>query len=181
MAGVLVLFSSCGAGKAISEPSMDTGELTVTSTSINSEGKLLTKTAANRAPNSPTGSNESPQVSWNAVDGCACYAVMMFDTDANWLHWVVTDITKTSLEQGEYTDEKVYVGPYPPSMAGRHNYRIEVFALKQAPAAQLIGKLDTSTSYDKLVSSLDQIGGKAGNILARGHITGSYANGDDTQ
>lgn len=154
-------------------------KITVTSTSINSDGRLLTESAADKSPNSPLGSNKSPQLSWDAVEGASCYAVCMFDEDANWLHWLVTDIQKTSLQAGEYTAKNQYVGPYPPKIVGRHHYRIEVFALKQEPD-KVSGKMDSSESYKTIVDSLNVVGGRTDNILARGNIIGTYANGDTT-
>jgi phosphatidylethanolamine-binding protein (PEBP) family uncharacterized protein len=43
--------------------------ITVTSSSINSNGRLLTTTAFE-------GSNQSPQLNWSAVSGAACYAIL---------------------------------------------------------------------------------------------------------
>jgi phosphatidylethanolamine-binding protein (PEBP) family uncharacterized protein len=142
----------------------------VTSTSINSNGRLLTATAY-------VGLNQSPQLSWDAVSGAACYAIFMVDESAEyWLHWRVTNVNKTSLEQGETIAGAAYKGPYPPHTYD-HNYRIEVFALKQAPGTS-IGTFDNKNNYTAMVNQLNAVGG-GDNILGRGHIIGKYKNGDN--
>lgn len=173
-----VLLTSCGQHTVkggSSSKSLNVPNIKVTSASINKDGKLLTQTAATNAK----GGNKSPQVSWDAVSGAACYAVCMFDTDADWLHWFVAGIQKTSLELGEYTNKNQYVGPYPPLGTGAHHYQIEVFALKQAPEGQ-IGIMDSTNLYSNIVKKLDEAGGKPGNILAIGSVVGTYENGDNT-
>lgn len=84
------------------------------STSVTDDGKLLTATAAAER-NNPPGENQSPAVSWETVEGANYYAVMLFDTDANWLHFFVTNITATELTQGQYTATNTYIGPYHPN------------------------------------------------------------------
>ena len=154
---------------------LDVPQITVSSDSIDETGKLLIDTVADKKPNNPLGSNQSPQLTWDAVDGAAYYAVCMFDEDANWLHWLVLDLDKTELEQGEYTSHSDYIGPYPPNNSGQHNYRIEVFALKQA-TDNVILKLDAKQSYSDIVRYLNRSGNDESNIIARGHIIGSYEN-----
>lgn len=117
-------------------------------------------------------------MSWSEVEGAGCYMVVMFDEDANWLHWFVGELTQTELEQGAYNN--AYVGPYPPNMVGRHNYCIEVFALRQAPDA-VVAKMDARNAYPDIVGSFDTAGGSTGNILARGYVVGTYAHGDNNQ
>jgi phosphatidylethanolamine-binding protein (PEBP) family uncharacterized protein len=107
--------------------------ISLSSASVTRDGKLLTLCAADKSPNKPLGENQSPELSWKPVAGAGSYAVVMFDTDASWLHWLVTGITSTALSLGSYTDPASYVGPYPPAMAGRHHYHIIVFALKAKP------------------------------------------------
>lgn len=152
--------------------------ITVTSQSITDEGRLLTA-CANTKNTKPKGENLSPQITFTPVEGAALYAVIMFDTDANWLHMAVWDVTETTLEAGRFTDKKQYVGPYPPRGTGDHHYILEVFALKAAPD-KAAGKMNASNSYEKIVKSLDIAGGQEGNILLRGSITGLYRYGDDT-
>lgn len=150
-------------------------KITVTSSSIDQSGKLSTQTAASNNTNNPPGSNKSPQVSWNAVNGAAGYVVCMYDDDAGWMHWFVSDIKTTSLNLGAYTDKEHYVGPYPPRGSGKHHYHIEVFALKQLPT-ESVADVDASINYDRLVKKLNQLDGKADNILARGYVVGTYEN-----
>ncbi len=130
MLSAIMLFSGCGNGGTFSDVSLDVPTITVTSPSIVG-GKLLTAVAADKKPNSPLGENQSPALSWESVEDANYYAIIMFDESANWLHFFKTDITTTSIEQGKYTDSEVYVGPYPPKSSGLHNYRIEVFAIKE--------------------------------------------------
>jgi phosphatidylethanolamine-binding protein (PEBP) family uncharacterized protein len=144
--------------------------ITVTSSSINSNGRLLTTTAL-------AGSNQSPQLSWSAVSGAACYAIFMVDESAGyWLHWRATNVNKTDLAQGETISGAQYKGPYPPHTYD-HNYRIEVFALRQAPGTS-IGTFDDENNYANMVNQLNAIGG-GDNIAGRGHIIGKYKNGDN--
>lgn len=161
-------------GQKSATSQMQVQKITVTSSSIDKSGKLLTETAADKEIE-PPGSNKSPQLSWNAVDGAAGYAVSMYDDDAGWLHWFASGIKATSLSLGEYTDKEHYVGPYPPRSSGKHHYRIEVFALKQMPTEQ-IADVDADCNYNNLVKKLNQVGGKTDNILARGYIVGIYEN-----
>jgi phosphatidylethanolamine-binding protein (PEBP) family uncharacterized protein len=85
------------------------------------------------------------------------------------------DTEKTELAQGEYTSRDEYIGPYPPKNSGQHNYRIEVFALKQA-SDNLILKIDAKHSYSDIVRYLNKSGNGENNIAARGYITGIYEN-----
>lgn len=164
--------ASSGQKSATSQ--MQVQKITVTSSSIDKSGKLLAETAADKE-NDPPGSNKSPQVSWNAVNGAAGYAVSMYDDDAGWLHWFASGIKATSLNLGAYTDKEHYAGPFPPRSSGKHHYRIEVFALKQMPTEQ-IADVDADCNYNNLVKKLNQVGGKTDNILARGYIVGIYEN-----
>ena len=76
--------------------------------------------------------NLSPSLKWAPVDGASKYAVVMIDiTTTRWLYWY-TIVDKTDLAEGEFTDPKVYTGPYP---AGTHTYEIHVIALKSEPKA----------------------------------------------
>ena len=64
--------------------------------------------------NTSNGSNRSPQLSWDAVDGAGNYVIYMIDTTAgNWIHWRSVYEGETSIPAG-WADEKEYVGPYPP-------------------------------------------------------------------
>jgi phosphatidylethanolamine-binding protein (PEBP) family uncharacterized protein len=148
----------------------------VTSSSINSSGRLLTATA-------DTGGKQSPQLTWETVPDATHYAIFMVDESAGyWLHWraLITDATKTSLTQGETISGAQYKGPYPPSAHNYdHSYRIEVFALRQAPTdLTAIGNFDNENNYNAMVNQLNALDG-GNNILGRGHTIGKYKNGDN--
>lgn len=165
----------------------DVAKINVTSTSITAEGKLLTITANKHKQNNPNGKNKSPQLTWNQVEGAKFYAVVMYDTDANWLHWYKSGIKAKkgetmSLKQGAFSKKGVYVGPYPPSGTGTHHYRIEVFALAKKPASFKVKMNSNVTRYDQIVAGLDKAKGMpSGNILGRGTLVGTYAHGDNTK
>ena len=173
---IALALSGCAENhREFEDSALDVPQIAVSSDSIDEAGNLLTETAADKNPNDPMGNNESPQLTWDAVDGAAYYAVCMFDEDANWLHWLVLDLEETGLEQGAFTSPGEYVGPYPPANSGQHHYRIEVFALKQA-TDNVILKLDAQQSYSEIVRYLNRSGNGESNILARGHIVGTFEN-----
>lgn len=174
---LLSVLVGCSSGK-FTEATIDVPSIKVTSTSVTDDGKLLTATAAAER-NDPPGENQSPAISWEAVESANYYAVMLFDVDANWLHLFVTNITDTELPQGAYTDMSTYVGPYPPKSAGTHTYRLAVFAIKEQPN-DTIGKLNSKQSYAGLVNHLNQVGNNSDNILAYGYVEGTYTYGDQT-
>lgn len=176
--GILLITGCASSSGQSAETKPEILPITVSSTSI-IDGKLLTVTAANKNPNNPLGENLSPAVSWEPVEGANFYAVIMFDESADWLHFLVTDITTTGIEEGAYTDTKTYIGPYPPKGSGVHDYRIEVFAIKEQPNSS-IGKLDSMESYRDIVNKLNRADGNSSNILARGYITGTFKHGDNT-
>ena len=119
------------------------------------------------------GSNRSPQLSWEPVDGAGCYAIFMVDTTAgNWLHWKSVSESETELPAG-WAPEKEYKGPYPPS--GTHSYEVYVFALKQAPE-RIKGAFDASN--EKMYDFMKELDGDGGNIISYGHIDGTYTHGD---
>lgn len=178
--GALLLLGliACG-GETFTDSELEVPAMKVQSASTTEDGKLRTACAAGRSPNDPLGQNQSPGLAWDSVDGAMGYVVVMFDEDANWLHWLATGLTETTLPQGAYTETDSYIGPYPPQSAGRHNYRIEVFAVEHEPDA-IGAKMDAVNTYSDIVTGIDTSGGNPGNVLARGHITASYANGDNT-
>lgn len=126
--------------------------------------------------NTKNGTNRSPQLSWDAVDGASCYAVYMVDTGttgvSSWMHW--KSLTEeTSLPAG-WAPKEEYVGPYPPE--GTHVYEILVFAMKQPPE-KLKGAFDNSN--EKLLEAFKVMDGEeGGNIIACGHIKGTYTHGE---
>jgi phosphatidylethanolamine-binding protein (PEBP) family uncharacterized protein len=165
-----LVFAGCDTG-TVDDNGVTVPPITVTSSSINSDGRLLTTTAYEE------GSNQSPQLSWDSVSGAACYAIFMVDESAGyWLHWRAANVTKTSLAQGESVPWAQYKGPYPPHTYD-HNYRIEVFALKQTPETD-IGNFDAENNYTNMVNQLNAVGG-GGNIVGKGHIIGKYKKGDN--
>ena len=122
--------------------------------------------------NTKNGSNVSPQLSWEKVEGAECYVVYMVDTTAgNWLHWKSGFVTDTELAQGA-ADKKEYVGPYPPG--GTHTYEIYVYALG-GTVDKIPGVFD---SQNKGFFDFDEKIGEQTEILACGHISGTYTKGD---
>ena len=122
--------------------------------------------------NTKNGSNVSPQLSWEPVEGAAAYVVYMVDTSAtNWMHWRSGNITETSLEQGSAA-EREYVGPYPPS--GTHTYEIWVYAL-ESPVEKVPGKFNQANGlFDDYKDQINE----TSKILAVGHLSGTYTYGD---
>lgn len=125
----------------------------------------------------PPGENLSPDLSYSQVAGAGCYAIYMLDVTAgNWIHWIVKNETKTSLELGAAgsAGNMEYVGPYPPS--GMHEYVVYVYALKQEPdtyAGEVDKRID---SIEVIENALDTAGGKSGNIIGKGSIAGTASN-----
>lgn len=174
----IFLLAGCG-GDKFEDLKLNVTKMTVSSSSINSEGKLYTITAANQNPNDPKGENKSPNLEWEKIENAACYAVVMFDTSANWLHMFLPDVTVTELEEGKFTETSIYIGAYPPINSGAHEYRIEIFALKEKPH-NLVFIIDKTQNYKDIVKALDRYNAQNGNVLARGYITATYTNGDNT-
>ncbi len=125
--------------------------------------------------NTDEGQNRSPQLTWTPVDDAACYVIYMTDTDAqNWLHWKSNGVTETTLPEGwASTDD--YIGPYPPS-GGTHHYEVYVIALKEGVERAKGGLDSVNPKFTANVQSLDETdSGAGGNILAIGHLVGTYA------
>ena len=62
--------------------------------------------------NSDKGSNASPELTWEPVEGATVYAIYMVDINMHYfLHWNSNGITETSLPEG-WAPESDYVGPY---------------------------------------------------------------------
>lgn len=121
--------------------------------------------------NTSNGTNRSPQLSWEPVDGAGCYAIFMVDTTAvNWIHWKSVTESETVLPAG-WAPESEYVGPYPPK-GTTHDYEIYVMALKEQPE-RIKGSLNNSNP--KLMEFFKDIDGEnEDNIISYGHITGTY-------
>lgn len=173
-----IMLAGCGNGK-FEDLELDVPQITVTSLSVNNEGKLFTKMAANKNPNNPKGENKSPHAEWDSVEGAACYAVVIFDTTANWLHMFMPEINVAEIEEGKFTEASDYIGAYPPKNSGIHEYRIEVFALKEKPH-NLVFIIDKKQSYKDIVKALDRKNAQDGNVLARGYIVATYTHNDNT-
>lgn len=127
--------------------------------------------------NTNAGSNVSPQLSWEEVEGADSYVIYMVDNSANsWLHWISKDVKETELEQG-WADTKEYKGPYPPD--GTHEYEIYVIALKN-PVSEVYGTFDKGNmTFEKNKYNCDITDdGESGNILAVGTLTGTYTAGE---
>ena len=123
------------------------------------------------------GSNVSPQLSWDAVDGADSYVIYMVDnTASHWMHWKSANVKETQLPQG-WASSSEYVGPYPPS--GTHEYQIYVIALKE-PVSKIYGSFDSENlKFEEKKYGCDlNDGEQPGNILAIGTITGTYTAGD---
>lgn len=123
--------------------------------------------------NTSRGKNQSPELSWTAVEGAAEYAVYMVDPDGqNWIHWILTGVTGTEIPAGADLPDNRYVGPYPPS--GTHRYIVTVYALKQHPDI-VPGNFDSANRNPSVIrKELDTADGKSGNILAEGSLEGTY-------
>jgi phosphatidylethanolamine-binding protein (PEBP) family uncharacterized protein len=124
--------------------------------------------------NTLSGSNVSPQISWEPVEGATCYAIYMTDTTAgNFIHWKSANVTETTLPQGWATDSD-YIGPYPPPGA-THDYDIYVVALKN-PVERAKGAFKSSNpNFEENVLALDtDVDGATGNMIAYGYLTGTY-------
>lgn len=122
--------------------------------------------------------NQSPQLSWDAVDGAAAYGIVMVDEDArNWMHWKTPSVMQAGIPAG-YISADCYIGPYPPN-GETHTYTVYVIALKQ-PKDGMTGMFDApndAADHDlkRSINSLDIIDdGKTGNILAIGTLSGTY-------
>lgn len=129
--------------------------------------KVVSKTAK--------GKNQSPQLTWEPVEGAGSYVIYMVDSTASyWMHWKSGEITTTSLERGAAT-AKEYVGPYPPD-GSTHSYDIYIFALKNS-VEKITGMFDCSNSFfTKDIEKLDtDADGNTGNILACGYISGKFS------
>ncbi len=149
-------------------------DIQITSESLNEDGLWIT--AINGKDANPGGLNQTPQLSWNAVEGASCYAIYMYDTSANnWLHWKAANITKTSIDLGEKLEMSKYTGPYPPN--GTHVYEVTVYALKE-PVEKCPGSMDApAINTDVNEKQLDMVNGNIGNIIGKGKISGEVISG----
>ena len=124
--------------------------------------------------NTDKGSNKSPQLQWDAVDGAGLYVIIMDDPDSwHFMHWKSDNVTETSLDEG-WAPSSEYVGPYPPSGATR-TYEVYVVALK-APVERVKGAFGTSNpKFEENFKALDtDAEGNSGNIIAVGRLLGTF-------
>ncbi|MBO4863300.1 MAG: hypothetical protein J5517_02940 [Eubacterium sp.] len=119
------------------------------------------------------GSNKSPQLKWDAVDGAGLYVIIMDDPSAwHFMHWKSDNVTETSLDEG-WAPKSEYVGPYPPSGA-THTYEVYVVALK-APVERIKGDLGSNPNFEENFKALDiDAQGNSGNIIAVGRLAGTF-------
>ena len=125
--------------------------------------------------NTDKGSNKSPQLQWDAVDGAGLYVIIMDDPDSwHFMHWKSDNVTETSLDEG-WAPSSEYVGPYPPSGATR-TYEVYVVALK-APVERIKGTFGASNpKFEENFKALDtDAEGNSGNIIAVGRISGTFS------
>ena len=126
--------------------------------------------------NTDKGSNKSPQLQWDAVDGAGLYVIIMDDPDSwHFMHWKSDNVTETSLDEG-WAPSSEYVGPYPPSGATR-TYEVYVVALK-APVERVKGSFNASNpKFEENFKALDiDAEGNSGNIIAVGRLAGTFTN-----
>lgn len=131
--------------------------------------------------NLPGGENLSPQLSFSPVTDAASYCVYMLDESAGqWEHWISYHMTGTELAEGGNTDaeESSYIGPYPPKGSGEHVYTVYVFALKADPDGGYPSEFDAPfiPVEELLQKHLDISGGKPGNVLEYGYLSGTFSN-----
>jgi len=125
--------------------------------------------------NTDIGENQSPQLSWEPIEGAAEYAVYMVDTNTNgYLHWKSGGITVTELPQGWAPQLTEYNGPHI-GHGYTHNFEIYVIALK-APSQRLKGTVNgQNKKLGEFIMELDtDKDGNTGNIISYGKISGSY-------
>ena len=126
--------------------------------------------------NTDKGSNKSPQLEWNAVDGAALYVIIMDDTGMDFIHWKSDNVTETKLDEG-WAQSSDYIGPFPPS-GSTHTYEIYVAALK-APVEGVNEAfcLGRNLKFEENFKALDiDAEGNNGNIIAVGRISGTFSN-----
>ena len=121
---MLFQISSCGmSGSSRQLKSIPT--FNVSSNSINARGRWIDEIS-----NTSVGKNDTPQLTWEPVDGAEEYVIYMFDVTSNmFVHWKAIDIHQTSIQCGWGNDlpNTEYIGPYPPK--GEHTYVVYIFAL----------------------------------------------------
>ena len=129
---------------------------------------------ADAISNTNKGTNASPELKWEAVDGAAEYVIYMVDMNTNgFIHWKSIGITDTEIPSG-WAPSSDYIGPWP-APGDTHIYDVYVVALKE-PVERLKGGLNGSNpKFEEFITGLDTDSeGNTGNILAYGKISGSF-------
>ena len=124
--------------------------------------------------NTASGSNRSPQLSWEPVEGAQQYIIYMSDLGAwNWIHWKSGEVTETDLPEG-WAPGSDYKGPYPPAGA-THTYEVYVIAIRK-PVERVKGGLDSQNPrFEENFRAADtDAEGNTGNIIGVGHISGTF-------
>lgn len=125
--------------------------------------------------NTDEGENESPELSWKAVEGASEYVIFMVDANSNgFLHWKSSGITKTNLPRGWAPKLSEYNGPHV-GHGYTHQYDIYVVAIK-APVKRVMGGINAvNPKLDEFMRQVDvDADGNTGNIIAVGKISGYY-------
>lgn len=125
--------------------------------------------------NTHIGTNESPELSWEPVEGATEYAVFMVDANSNgFLHWKSSGITETTLPEGWAPKLLEYNGPHV-GHGYTHIYDIYVIALR-GPVNELRGGINAvNPKIGEFMESLDtDADGNTGNIVAVGKISGTF-------
>lgn len=125
--------------------------------------------------NTSLGTNRSPELHWDAVDGAASYCVVMID--GGWLHMdVYTDwnaLAGGQIERGSTGSQ--YVGPYPPE-GSVHTYSVFIFALKGEPGKVPFYFDNSGNNIDNIFAGLDtDAEGNTGNVIAYSRLDGNFS------
>lgn len=125
--------------------------------------------------NTHIGQNNSPQLSWEPVEGATEYVIYMVDSNTNgFLHWKSAGITETELPTGWAPKLKEYNGPHV-GHGYTHEFDVYVIALR-SPANRLKGAMNwVNPQLDAFMEEVDtDIYGNTGNIIAYGKISGTF-------
>jgi len=145
----------------VSLPVVALGDTRVAKGTIQVTSSAFKQGAAIPADFTCDGENRSPPLAWSNVPSQArSIAILVDDPDARphtVSHWLVTDVSpsQTSLPAGQ----PGYRGPCP--TAGKHHYRIRVFALDI--------ELPRSIGRPEFLSAIN------GHVLADGELDATYA------
>ena len=161
----ILVLAACGSTPA---PGVDaTPGFTVTSTDLADGGTFA-------AANTCDGADVSPALAWSGVTAPS-YAVVLTDQSIDLVHWIIDDITTTSIPAGVDKAEQPadvpgahqslsfdgttfgYRGPCPPA---KHTYQLAVYAIDVAS----LGLIDRATG----VATLQQ------HATAQTALTGTY-------